>query len=75
MVLQAKLKQISNLEKENRSMKEKLGTVDKNHKVSLKQKVNEVMSLKRVIAAFNVEKNATTKEKMTIAKVESSAKH
>ena len=43
LVLQAKLKQISNLEKENRSMKEKLGTVDKNHKVSLKQKVNEVM--------------------------------
>ena len=71
LVLQAKLKQISDLEKENRSMKEKLGTVDKNHKVSLKQKVNEVMSLKRVIAAFNVEKNATTKEKMTVAKVES----
>ena len=69
-VVQAKVKQINELENENKKMKEQLGAVDKNHKVSLKQKVKEVMSLKRVIAAFNVEKNASTKEKTSIAKIE-----
>ena len=64
-VVQAKVKQINELENENKKMKEQLGAVDKNHKVSLKQKVKEVMSLKRVIAAFNVEKNASTKEATT----------
>jgi len=70
-VVQAKIKKISELEIENKKMKEQLGAIDKNHKVSLKQKVNEVMSLKRVVAAFNVEKNASSKEKTNVAKIES----
>jgi chromosome segregation ATPase len=72
-MLQAKVGTISGLQKENLKLNDMVNGLDRKHKVSLKDKVKEVMKLKKVVAAFNVEKRSSTEANSGLKKAEAEA--
>ena len=70
-MLKMKVDNIAQLQSENSTLSTKLRSLEGKHKVSLKEKVKEVMSLQKAVSAFKVEKNNATETSSKLLKAES----